>query len=785
MIRVQHSVCLLLVLGILAANPTNTRANNSTPPPIPKYDQVALPGQQPVLFGENGEAAWITITFSHKPMLLRGCSLHHVVKRSWNPATGAFSDTTLGIESSAVAEQLATPLGIFFLMPSLCRDRVGHIGLLTPAGKVVTAPVTHNYLFPHLVLLADRAVAVLSRNEATRHIKTDIVRVRRDGTLSIEQMPELQVASRNDFREAALPDGRLMVIGGSDAPYRGCSPCRAETYILNPKKFSWSPGPSMLEPRSEHLATRLPDGSILVTGGWTPTQGWGHGPSRSAERWNPVTNKFESVAPMPSGTSRHQAEWMPGQKNKTLLIAGGTSSSIHAYDIRSGEWRLVGVTRQGSEEGGCALIPFIHAGNVYTWIAYQSEGHYSSKSCTSQQDWTLAALRFASVPANPVPENFLITYRSSAAMLPASGNRPALTLGGSLHAGMNSYLVSSAVEAIDKNGGMRLLPSLVEARRGAVAFRMGDGVLVIGGQGEDRNNSRPAKRQLPMEWLASDAPNGNARWVKLVGPTFDPSAALGQLTDGSLLAVDGRGGVSRLLLNPGSDGLPAIQMNRDSLPRLNRARRSEGEPGSPYSTTVQIRALPDGRIVVAGGYVQSEKIALLRDDASQPSAVDEYVGIGEYLPSRRHEIYEPDVKRWRTTAPARGAGGKVAILSDGRVLKIGQLPGKNEHEPSYVLELSNAEGSAWTALPGNPPAIKLSNSATPFVIEDELFLVGEVNSLSTGGGASGVEWFNAASGKWEILWQAKPGDNWRDHHGRFIVRQLANGKKVVLPVNGF
>lgn len=54
-----------------------------------------------------------------------------------------------------------------------------------------------------------------------------------------------------------------------------------------------------------------------------------------------------------------------------------------------------------------------------------------------------------------------------------------------------------------------------------------------------------------------------------------------------------------------------------------------------------MRELADGRIIVAGGEVQVHKIALMSGDSQRADAADEYVGIGPYLPSRRHEIYDP------------------------------------------------------------------------------------------------------------------------------------------------
>ena len=80
--------------------------------------------------------------------------------------------------------------------------------------------------------------------------------------------------------------------------------------------------------------------------------------------------------------------------------------------------------------------------------------------------------------------------------------------------------------------------------------------------------------------------------------------------------------------------------------------------------------------------------------------------------------------------------------------------------------------------------MRLTSMYKPFTVDGELFVSGELADLSTGGGPSGVEWFNAATNRWEVLWQSMAGDNWRAHQGRILVRRLANGKTVVLPVGG-
>src|SRR5205085_1667916 len=158
-------------------------------------------------------------------------------------------------------------------------------------------------------------------------------------------------------------------------------------------------------------------------------------------------------------------------------------------------------------------------------------------------------------------------------------------------------------------------------------------------------------------------------------------------------------------------------------------------------------------------------------------------------PSRRHETYDPAAKRWLTSAAAAAPGGNVTILGDGRVMKMGrsQAPGAAESKP--VLEISRPNGMAWATMPsGAGSRMRMSDKYKAFSVDGELFVSGELEGINTGGGPSGVEWFNTSTKKWELLWQADEQDNWRNHVGRMLVRRVgtqgAEAKIVVLPVEG-
>lgn len=762
-----------------------------TIPPVPTYAELPLPDNQQVTATPNGELSWL----GQRPVepapkgLRQGCWAWELTTDRWNPSTGGTKRTPLEPRLSGfVFSQLPLPTGLLALTKIGCQDgaerwRFLHLPLDgSPALKLETDEAFDPLLYA-LLKLGDDSAALVTRDVEKRHIKVyTIERVK--GRLTLTAMPVLAIPYRGDFAAAVAGQNQLMILGGSNGDYRGCSPCRAETHILDLKTKAWRDGPSMLEARSELAASALPDGSVLVTGGWTKVAEWGSGASRTAERWNPATDKFEALPPMPTGAARHKHFWWDAPWGKTLLVGQGTVGAVHSLDTSNWTWRTVGEWTEGSEEGGCGFFPFVVAGNAYAWLRNRSEGHYSSKSC-EQNYASLSLLRPPSI-ATPLPEppsdSALVTYRHGAAFLPAAGAAPALVIGGSRHAGMNSFVISSAVEAIDRDGRVTTWPSLRTARQNARAFRVAGGVLVIGGSGPDSpyGGERDPK-PLTAEWLPPTA-TVPWQWQEVGGASLAPDMAVSQLKDGSLLAIDPNGSLQQLRLVSRS-GKPTLEST--PWPSLNRERHNSPDEHAE----MRVRELNDGHVVVAGGKVRSERIALYSERALKPGQPDEYVGIGEFLPWRRYETFDPATRRWANSAPAGAAGGRATVLGDGRVIKAGEVPRTTAEAPiRFVLEVSNPAGTAWTQLARKGSRLQVDDKYSLFQVDDELFASGELEGLGTGGGPSGVEWLNSATGQWELLWQAEKNDNWRKHQGRILRRTLAGAdgksKTVLTPVEG-
>ena len=72
--------------------------------------------------------------------------------------------------------------------------------------------------------------------------------------------------TRVDASLTLLPDGCVLMAGGED-PAGSEYVLYSTTEIFDPVTSAWSPGPDLSEPRSDHSATLMPDGRILLVGG--------------------------------------------------------------------------------------------------------------------------------------------------------------------------------------------------------------------------------------------------------------------------------------------------------------------------------------------------------------------------------------------------------------------------------------------------------------------------------------------------------------------------------------
>ncbi len=102
---------------------------------------------------------------------------------------------------------------------------------------------------------------------------------------------------------------------------------------VSPRSFL-AVGP-MVEPRRDHTATLLSDGTVLLAGGIHVVTAGVEEPLTSAEVFDPVTGRFRQTGSLPDGRSGHVAALL---NNGKVLIAGGGRQSLVLYDRESGSF---------------------------------------------------------------------------------------------------------------------------------------------------------------------------------------------------------------------------------------------------------------------------------------------------------------------------------------------------------------------------------------------------------------------------------------------------------------
>src|SRR6266850_1523561 len=109
--------------------------------------------------------------------------------------------------------------------------------------------------------------------------------------------PQIPVHGGN-FRTVRLFDGRVLIAGG----FSFGSQLRLDaTQIYDPALNSWTLASPMASGRERHAIALLHDGRVLVAGGKTNAPNFSS--LASAEVYQPATNSWSAIAPMPAGLS--------------------------------------------------------------------------------------------------------------------------------------------------------------------------------------------------------------------------------------------------------------------------------------------------------------------------------------------------------------------------------------------------------------------------------------------------------------------------------------------------
>ena len=148
---------------------------------------------------------------------------------------------------------------------------------------------------------------------------------------------------RTNHTATLLPSGLVLVVGGEVASATS-SDTISTAELYDPDAGDWKSTGNLIAQRSYHTATLLQNGNVLVAGGFG-----GSGSLDSAELYDPSTGTWSRTGNLVTGRYWHTATQL---QNGKVLVAGGCSmlpqmgdkieASAELYDPVSGAWTRTG-----------------------------------------------------------------------------------------------------------------------------------------------------------------------------------------------------------------------------------------------------------------------------------------------------------------------------------------------------------------------------------------------------------------------------------------------------------
>lgn len=296
-------------------------------------------------------------------------------------------------------------------------------------------------------------------------------------------------APRDLHTATLLLNGKVLMAGGFGAGLDR-PPTLSSAEVYDPATASFSTAGNMSTVRAAHAATLLPDGKVLIAGGGGQG-GFGfpafNFASATAEVYDPSTNSFSLTGAMGTARYAHTATPLPNGK---ILIAGGFTSvslsgasnalsTAELYDPTTGTFTPTG--SMATARGGHTST-LLSNGQVLITGGLISVGplDQSSSTCGGGSPQTVVALTTELYdPAAGVftPTGDMTTAREehTATLLP---DGKVLLVGG----GTGSQGVLNTAEIYDPGTGLfTVTPSMETPRSAQTATLLPDGTVLVAG----------------------------------------------------------------------------------------------------------------------------------------------------------------------------------------------------------------------------------------------------------------------------------------------------------------
>ncbi|MGL5003103.1 MAG: Kelch repeat-containing protein, partial [Casimicrobium sp.] len=390
--------------------------------------------------------------------------------------------------------------------------------------------------------------------------------------------------ARTDHTATLLDNGRVLIVGGRSVA--GSEAALATAVLYDPTTNTWSNAGNLAAARSQHTATRLRNGKILVVGGKNNAT-----VLASAELYDPATNAWTSAGSLTTARRFHTATAASVGINDEVFVIGGRDSgvdgvsfglsSIERYSASSNSWFTFTAQLDDPRYGHTATA--LPNGDIAIACGFSAQLSGLSTvpiSRNSVERFVFTSLSVASLGS--LRDN---RARHSATLLPSG---KILFAGGIRDGASPTYLATLEVFDIVAGGSPPSI-NMPEAHANHTATLMPTGaVLAVGGRA-----SATSATATTVLSRVNEASNGVTSAGGACGASFFNTVTL--LPDGRLLIVGG--------LAPGNVRLNTVQL-------FNPANGSCANL-TPLAVTRDRHAatlLPNGKLLITGG-LESNSLA--------------------------------------------------------------------------------------------------------------------------------------------------------------------------------
>jgi len=420
-----------------------------------------------------------------------------------------------------------------------------------------------------------------------------------------------------------LPNGKVLVAGGSNStgPFTNAI-STAELY--DPATGAFTATGSMTTPRDEPQGILLPNGKVLVLGGYDPSGNV----IASAELYDPVAGTFTATGSMTVKRVGFAATVLPNGK---VLIAGGTSNGVPSgnlasaelYDLTTGAFTATSTMTTSRTASTAALLPngkVLIAGGQSSTIGVMlasaelydpSTGAFSATGSMTKPRYgyteTLLANGKVLIAGGTTNGDNTGTLASAELYDPASGT---FALTGSLNTGR--FISSSAPLLPNGNvlitGGRDSMATILVS---AEVYNSATGTFSYAGTGMSSRHFRATEVLLANGKVLIAGGDDNTAKPVSVAELYDsgyPQTVEAFTSKGSLTGVRGLYAETQLpngtvLIAGGSNGSAALS----SAELYNPGTGAFTATGSMSTARVRPSAvlLPNGRVLIAGGQTLS------------------------------------------------------------------------------------------------------------------------------------------------------------------------------------